>query len=127
LYQSEYTHYYRYFYKIGFSWKLEFCFFITKSTNIVVNHILKKIDKYIDEKGNGDDMEARARNNIHSIIIQCLFSLYVNRNPLGRTHIADLFLLVSMLRLFWFNRKLLCLMLPPSSQIINPRLKPFLP
>jgi hypothetical protein len=33
---------------------------VTKSTNVIVNHILKKVDEYIDEKRNGDDMEARA-------------------------------------------------------------------
>jgi hypothetical protein len=29
------------------TWYFKVCFFITKSTNIIVNHILKKIDEYI--------------------------------------------------------------------------------
>jgi hypothetical protein len=59
LQQSEYTHHYHYFYKILFTWQFEFCFFIAKSANVIVNHVLKKVDEYIDEKRDDDDMETR--------------------------------------------------------------------
>jgi hypothetical protein len=39
-----------------------------------VYHILKEVDEYIDEKRDGDDMEARTRENIHYIIIYCLYT-----------------------------------------------------
>jgi len=38
-----------------------------------VNDIFKKVDENIDEKRDGNDMEARAGNNKHYIIIKCLF------------------------------------------------------
>jgi hypothetical protein len=45
LYQGKYTHDYRYFEKVFWAREIEFGFAIAKSTNVVVNQVLKQVDK----------------------------------------------------------------------------------
>jgi hypothetical protein len=45
LYQCEYAHDYRYFEKVSLTREIEFGFAIAKSTNVVVNQVLKQVDE----------------------------------------------------------------------------------